>query len=442
MQSLDISNNCISDISILASLVNLKCLYASSNKITSLQGLDSLTQLLEVDLSYNELATRKDIAMLNVNSSIVVVSIECNPVLDQFIRSQIGFAFNPLEEFPKDYSEISPGLYFRNPENLRKLKSSRYRNIIKHYKNQEKYASQLASPDWGYSKSYSNISYDMAEDNQICSFDEKDIVQGEEVLKTYFKDIKDSDDELHAKKTVAIAKLDLKKISNKPNTEKSSTKPDSSLEGMFEELICYCKIEDTAERYFSFSSEKYEHAVNILKARSDERKELIESNLQLVSANKELEVKYNKILEERNSLQENFVQLKNDFKAQEEFLAKIIAGQGSCEIGRSGEYANFVSFPTEISEKSREIEDMAIRNNYSFESSMSSFAHLPEISILSTEYQQSFNNSEYLVDKRVGLYIQKLLKKISSLVAKNKHLRDTNKELVRRKGSNLLTMKK
>ena len=423
-------------------MVNLLCLYASSNKIKSLQGLDSLTQLIEADFSYNKLTTREDIAMLNVNSSIVVVSIEFNPVLDEFLGSKIGFAFNPLNEFPKDYSEISPGLYFRNPENLRKLKSSRYRNIIKQYKIQEKYASQMASPDWGCSKSYSNISYDMTDENLICSFDEKELVQGEGVLKTYFKDIKDSDDELHGKKTLAIAKLDLKKISNKMNTEKLSTKPDSNLEGLFEELICYCQLENNGEKDFRFSSEKYEYAVNVLKARCDERKELIASNLQLISANKELEDKYDKIVEERNTLQENFLQLRNDFKAQEEFLSKIIVAQAKCEVGRRREHVNYLSLPTEKSEKYRETDELAMRVNYSFESSMSSFSQLPDMSIISQEYPHSISSSEYLVDKTVGLYIEKLLTKISSLVTKNKQLRDTNKELVKRKGFKQIIVRK
>ena len=147
LQTLDISNNRISSISLLSPLVNLKCLYANNNEITSLRGIEKLSQLMEIDLSYNLLKTRDNISSLNLNNSIVVISIEANPVLEIFTNSKCGFVFSSLDEFPKEYSEISLGLYFRNPEKLRKLKSSRYRSIIKQYKTQEKYSSQLASPD-------------------------------------------------------------------------------------------------------------------------------------------------------------------------------------------------------------------------------------------------------------------------------------------------------
>lgn len=424
LQNLDISSNCIKGISELRGLSGLKCLYASSNKISSLEGLQGLSQLIELDLNHNLIEKREDLAILGANDSIVVVSIENNPVVELFITTRSGFAFTSIDEFPKGYSEITIGLYFRNPEKLRKLKSSRYRNIIKQYKSQEKYSSQLASPDWGYSKCYSSINYDIANDSLIGSFDEKDQVQGEKVLKTYFKELKDSDDELHGKKLISIAKLDLKKISTKISYEKSSTKPESNIEGLFEDLISYCQIEENSEKEFSFSNEKYEHAVNVLKIREDERKMLVGKNEILAKANTEMIEKYQKVEEERNELQQNLLQLRNDFKAQEELISKLITNQKIVRNKKEN-----LSIPTENSEKSKDVEENYLKMNCSFESSFSSFSQLPETSIMSLDHPRSISNIEFLVDNKVGSYIKHLLKKISNLVSKNKTLKNANKDL-------------
>ena len=423
LQTLDISYNNISNLEELSSLVNLKCLYAGNNKISSLSGIEKLASLLEVDLNDNLLTTRKDIEKLNLNTSIVVINIKNNPVIETFEHLKSGFVFSSVDEFPKDYIEICLGLYFRNPENLRKLKSSRYRSIIKQYKNQDKYTDQYASPDWGYSKCYNEIT-DFVDEN-LRSYDEKDRVQSEDSLKGCFREIRDSDEDSVGKKPIAIAKLHLEKISDKISYEKSSTKPESNLETLFEELISYCQIEEIPENEFSFSNEKYEYAVSVLKNRETERKKLILENSEVKAQNEILALQYSQAVEEKNIMQQRILDLENELKKQEDCLLNIMQKQYSLKQEKKSD--NKSSFCIESLE-SHETEENAVKMNCSFESGLSSFSQLPDLSIAS-EFSRCISGNEYLVEKNVGVYIEKLLQKISGLVNKNKTIREAYKKL-------------
>lgn len=414
LHTLDISNNLISSIVELGSIQTLKCLYANNNQISSLNGIEKLSQILELDFSENCLSSRESIVELDLNTSASVVNIQGNPVLEHFASS--GFAFENIDEFPKDFIEIEFGLYFRNPKKLRKLKSSRYKGIIKQYKNQEKYSKQLASPDWGCSKVYS-CTLEVADDSLMESFDEK---PREYIL----KDLKDpGDEDIQSKKHIPIAKLHLEKISDKTSYEKSSTKPESNLESLFEELISYCQLDENTEKEFSFSNEKYEHAVNVLKNREDERKSLILSNSKLKASNQLLNQRITQMLEENNFLNQKICDLE---LGKEEYIKNFMKSK-EFELEKKSESSYISSMPTEVMEKSREVDETLSRMNFSFESGLSSFSQLPETNI--PEYSKCINGNEYLVDKNIGMYIQQLLKKISSLVRKNKILRDNNKKL-------------
>lgn len=434
LHTLDISNNLLTSIQGLSNLEALKCLYANNNKISTVKGVEMLKQLLEFDLSNNNLKTREDISSLNFNSNIVVISIEDNPVLQEFQGSRGGFAFESIDEFPRDYTEIKVGLYFRNPEGLRKLKSSRYRGIIKHYKNQEKYSSQIASPDWGCSKNYAT-NRENIEDSLIGSYDDRDlqntcenphvsslsIQQSEKILTNLLHEINehsDIDEELQSKKPISIAKLDLEKISGKVSREKSSTKPESNLESLFDELITYCHIEEYQEKEFSFSNEKYENAVSVLKTREDERKNAVELEVVMREKNRKLEKKLEKSRGKRKELEKTIRELREENEKKEKILQNIIENKNDIKQMMSDVYVQTIE----------SFEDRPHNFEYSFESGLSSYSQLPELSLLS-ENSRCLGGNAYLVDKNVGDYIQNLLKKISSLVKKKKSLREKVKRL-------------
>ncbi|OMJ91027.1 hypothetical protein SteCoe_6489 [Stentor coeruleus] len=438
LHTLDISNNLLTSIQGLCSLEALKCLYANNNKISTVKGVEMFKQLLELDLSNNNLKTREDISSLNFNSNIVVISIEENPVLQEFQGSRGGFAFESIDEFPRDYTEIKVGLYFRNPEGLRKLKSSRYRGIIKHYKNQENYSSQIASPDWGCSKNYAS-NRENIEDSLIGSYDDQDlqntcenphvsslsIQQSEEIFTNLIHEINEHteiDEELQSKKPISIAKLDLEKISGKVSREKSSTKPESNLESLFDELITYCHIEEYQEKEFSFSNEKYEHAVSVLKTREDERKNTMELEGGIKEKIRKLEKKLSESRGKRKELEKLVEDIREENDRKDKILQEMIENERKKNIIDQKKMTDAFVQTVEL------LEDRQQNIEYSFESGLSSYSQLPELSLLG-ENPRFLGGDAYLVDKNVGNYIQKLLKKISSLVRKKKSLREKIKRL-------------
>lgn len=396
LHTLDLSNNRLSDIEGIGLLKKLKCLYLSNNLIRNLAGLEQLQCLLEVDISFNSLKTRNSIRALDLSQSIVVVNIEHNEVVNSF---RAGFIFGSNDEFPKDFIEVSCGLYYRSPEKVRKIKSSRYKGVIKSFRAREK-MSDYASPDWGNSK--------IEDVNVEESFEDKEIIVNDEDHGELYED---SNEELFGKKVINITKLNLENLSNKASNEKSTTKPGSNLENLFEDLISYCKIEETKEKDFIFSSEKYENAITILKTREDQRKNLVKSNEKLTQNLKILKKEQKKLRSETQQLQDSYAKLQKTSEIQDNQIEKLIN-------------KNQLKKDAEVQTDS--LQDHSFFNS-SLESGLSSFSQLPELGTFECSYH--VGGTEYLVHEPIGMYINQLLKKISELVKKKRKLCEENKRI-------------
>mmetsp|Transcript_5331 Transcript_5331/g.7984 ORF Transcript_5331/g.7984 Transcript_5331/m.7984 type:complete len:390 (+) Transcript_5331:366-1535(+) len=147
----------------------------------------------------------------------------------------------------------------------------------------------MASPDWGCS-SYKDTSesfpevYDQViaeqsaeniELNQSFGSFEGDFKEVTLMKEEFVEAAREAREELESPlKKPQIAKLQLDKIEKKPCYEKYSTKPESHLEAIFEELISYCNLDQEINSDYSFSAEKYEYALNLFKEKEDERKEM------------------------------------------------------------------------------------------------------------------------------------------------------------------------
>lgn len=397
LHTLDLSNNRLSDIEGIGLLKKLKCLYLNNNLIRNLAGLELLQCLLEVDISFNSLKTRNSIRALDLSQSIAVVNIEQNEVVDSF---RGGFIFGSNDEFPKDFIEVSCGLYYRSPEKVRKIKSSRYKGVIKSFRAREK-MSDYASPDWGNSK--------IEDINAEESFEDKELIVNDEDHGALYGE---GNEELFGKKVINITKLNLENLGNKASNEKSTTKQGSNLENLFEDLIAYCKIEECKEKDFIFSSEKYEHAITTLKSREDERKNLVKSNEKLLHNLKNLKKEQKKLRSETHQLQENLINVQKTSEVQDRQIETLLK-------------------KSQIMKKDKEVQTDCLQDQSFFcsslESGLSSFSQLPELATF--EYSHHVGGNEYLVHEPIGIYINQLLKKISELVRKKKKLCEENKKI-------------
>ena len=226
-------------------------------------------------------------------------------------------------------------------------------------------------------------------------------------------------DEEPSLKKFPIAKLNLDKISHKISNEKSTTKAETSLESLFEDIIAYFNIRETKGREFSFSSEKYEHthilsnyeqAVNFLKAKEDERRVLMSEQEKVKGKLEKCKKKVCEELVVKEELSERVEQIKEDIGRQEVLISRMMY-KGMTEAG----------FQTE---------DLEYEEN-SFLAEMNSFGQTPEDSINSESCRHLCGNT-YKVHSSIKLYIDKLQGKISDLSKKKKLLYNENKALLAR----------
>lgn len=403
LHTLDLSGNRLVDVEGIGLLRKLKCLYLNNNLIQTLAGLEQLEYLLEVDLSFNMLKTRDSVRVLDLIQSIAVVNIENNDVVDSF---RVGFVFGSNDEFPKGFIEVSEGLYFRSPEKVRKIKSSRYKGVIKSYRAKEK-MNDYASPDWGNSK--------IEDPNIEESFEERELIVTETETKVF---IEETNEELFGKKVVNITKLNLENLCDEKGYEKSTTKPGSNLENLFEDLILYCKIEENKEKDFIFSSDKYENAISVLKNREDERKRLKKNTEKMSSKLKTAKKELQKLRGESQILRENYNELQKAAENQDFLIQTLL-------------------YKKEKSKKDAGMQTDSVKDlnffDSSIESGLSSFSQLPDIGTI--EYSYHVSGNEYLVHNQIGVYIQKLLNRISELIKRKKRLSEENKRLIRLLGS-------
>lgn len=217
-------------------------------------------------------------------------------------------------------------------------------------------------------------------------------------------------DEEPSQKKFPIAKLNLEKISHKISNEKSSTKPETSLESLFEDIIAYFNIGETKEKEFSFSSEKYEQAVNFLKSKEDERRVLVSDQEKIKGKLERCKKKVTEELVVNKELIEKVEWIKEDIGRQEVLISRI-KGKGRVEAG----------FQTE---------DFGYEEN-SYLGEINSFSQTPEDSI-NSESCRYLGGNMYKVHSSIKMYIDKLLGKISDLNKKKKKFYNENKALLAR----------
>ena len=368
-------------------------MYLSNNLIKATLGIDSIPWIVELDLSSNLIKAKEDLVGLASCPQLLVVNLQNNQVIIELAKPKSGFLLDTSDQVLRDFSETESGLFYRDYEEIENFKSSRFRPVIQSTRPESMYAHQSASPDWGNSKIEEEITSD------LHSFDEKELKIS----------VLCENDEENLNKKVLVSKLNLEKIGHKVSCEKSSTKPETSLESLFEDIIAFFQIEGKQEKEFSFSSEKYEQAVNFLKSREDERRRLIGKNEKNI---RKLEKIKNELEEQclaNGELKRHLEDLQEQVEKQDYLIRKLRVKNGA-----------------EAEVQTMDADESFVGN--SFESGLSSFSQLPDLGV-SVEFSKHLEGSEYLVHNNIKVYIEKLLRKISNLVKRKKLLRRENRKL-------------
>lgn len=237
-------------------------------------------------------------------------------------------------------------------------------------------------------------------------------------------------EETGKKTMLPIAKLQLEKITEKPtdkiSCEKWSTKPESSIEFLFEDLIHYCGLNELIDKGLN-SCDKYEYIVNILKQREDQRKSSVQLCEELKAKVTLLENKNLELQKKRDSLKQKL----KDKEGSEDLLNKTnLQLNDTVEKLKSDHEESFkgkqelLIKEESYKERIRTLEDElknSSRFNFScsFESDASLYNHeYPEI-----EFRKYVLNNQAYVPTEVADYIKKLLQKIAKQVSKSKKLR-------------------
>ena len=82
IQNLDVSNNKIFDFLHISCGNSLKVLNAEYNYLSTLQGLESFINLVELNVRHNLLSTTESISYLNCIENLNFVNLEENPVVE------------------------------------------------------------------------------------------------------------------------------------------------------------------------------------------------------------------------------------------------------------------------------------------------------------------------------------------------------------------------
>lgn len=222
--------------------------------------------LTEADFGENALNTSNDVSALHW-SSLCAVRLAGNIGILQVIAQDAG---------PWDFTLLEEGLFIRNSDKLKVLRSSRFRKLIK-----DRHQSIVfSSPDWGHGK-YSSREEDCS--NKVPSdpislesqrFSQ--VVRKSEMTRGSMRLPLSELSEAQDQSCLFTAKL-----------EETFHNEEESLHFIFQDLIAYCHLTD--EEDFSFSAEKYERAATILKQREDERLSLSRSCASLQDKVKRLE---------------------------------------------------------------------------------------------------------------------------------------------------------
>ncbi|OMJ95668.1 hypothetical protein SteCoe_918 [Stentor coeruleus] len=415
LQNLDLSGNSLTDLKGLAGLRSLKFLNVSKNSLCSLTGAESLKSLLELDASYNKLSKKEDIVIINRCYNLELISIEGNTVVEKLTST---FVFNSPEEFPKGFEQLSLGIYTRkNLDGPQKSNTKKTLKIHKKTKDQNTFEF-VTSPEWGYSKRFSRLNAFEGGIKLIPTFDENSTQLSEEntILNDSFSIERKYTGTL--KEKLVLNEIDCNENLMKNKTEKLKT--DFGLEILFEELISYLQIEENSDPEFSFSNDKYEYVVDIIKMREEERKKLAGLNLELQAQVKKLQGELESLRKKSASYAQQILNIKKTNKNLNTEMTKVslIKDKDCKNRTMSFKCAKYKQIPDE---QSCNHEKSIFKMNYSFDNPKESSERGSDV--LNVSNQEILHEYEYIVSEPVGNYIQKLLSKINLLTKKNKKLR-------------------
>ena len=211
LHTLDISNNYITSIYPLSSLAHLRCLYAANNRISSLAEIENCHCLLEIDLEDNFIHCT-ELEVFNKNNSICAVNFRNNPIYRYFLYSEISAKSLQVIGF----NELQDGIFYRNIEKLKEIKSSKLRLIMKKSKKEEAAKGQRKRSSYSSRNTSMQEVYDQVinedpemEESLNSSESEERLAKNEEFVK---------------KPSLSIAKLQLVKITEKATDKISCEK--------------------------------------------------------------------------------------------------------------------------------------------------------------------------------------------------------------------------
>jgi Leucine-rich repeat (LRR) protein len=396
LRFLDISQNCISSLKPLSSLHQLKSLYAGKNKISSTEGLESCSDLTEIDLESNNLQDLSSLNQLIQIPSVSLINIKANPCFKSgILKANKNLTLN-------SFVQQEDGLFCRNLEKVQSLKCSKFKVVGKNLRKEEisrlrkrpSYRSRITSMQEIYEQVIS-------EDPEMESLNSSG---SEERL---------SLDEF---KKPTISKLQLDKIVDsldKVSCEKWSTKPESSLEFLFEDLVEYCRLDEMIDKSLS-SDCRLELVFKILKEREDQRL-LMESQK-------------NSNLEILKEIKENSEKLQKELEKSQLEVQKLLTHINDLNTIQKTQMQQFAVKETDYKLKISLLEDERNSSRFNF-----SYSYDSEFSEDLTI--KALSNKSVFVPNEVADYIQTLLRKISRLVSKSKRLRIDNQHLKNQLGS-------
>ena len=327
--------------------------------------------------------------------SLSLINIKSNPC------HKSGFGKTCKNLALNSFSQQVEGVFCRNLEKLQGLKWSKFKVVGKKLKKEEfykirkrpSYRSRITSMQEIYEQVIS-------EDPEMESLNSS---ESEERL---------SLDEF---KKPTISKLQLDKIaesqSDKISCEKWSTKPESTLEFLVEDLVQYCKIDDKLDKCLSTDC-RLELVFKILKEREDQRLNLI-------------------CLVEGESSMKSFESCKDELEKNKSFLAeatseiqKLSFKLAEVQESMKAEVDELKKRESELKLKIHLLEEERNSSRFNF-----SYSYDSEFSEHTDITMGRLSTKDFCVRNEVAEYITSLLNKISRLVHKSKKLRSENLRL-------------
>mmetsp|Transcript_21902 Transcript_21902/g.39951 ORF Transcript_21902/g.39951 Transcript_21902/m.39951 type:complete len:589 (-) Transcript_21902:27-1793(-) len=465
LNTLDISRNLIVSILPLRSLTSLRCLYASCNSLTSIEGIAHLTNLIELDVSSNPIESETDLSALELNQSISVVILKDTPYYKKTKN-----IFDSFREGAFDLDHFEDGIFYRNLDRLKDLKSSRFKRKLRNLKS---LMADPDSPDWGSSKRSSCVQSACQSSRHEESFSkeemklpvvrlelpflQRDSSRNEELdsvdqftqLRRY-KPHSSHYSQLSVEETTPwrSANIDLERskeqitsLQSKIQTleEQLQVKPDNQLEVLFDDLVAYC-LPDEHNPDISFSPVRYSRAVEKIKAIVDERNELHEANELLRMSQDRCKLSQERLRMRladyeswsfQHSCEIVLKYKREDFEAEmTEKMDSLHRHLNSMMLENEGLRAELNESTKAMIDKLRELEAendrLRVRSRDTNRSMNSSQV---ESSMLDISYARRLpEEGKYLIDKKVGQYVLSLKEKISRLTTKLHALREQRNE--------------